>query len=295
MVVAVFYWLATITVAKGTSSLAGIGLLMSALSPFALFKFCTPDTPESLAATAIGLWSGIRALLIAVTITIISEFIHVPGLFTTLSRKSLDETFTAMQTAFKSVWGEGDAKEAKKKVDAALATVSAKVGDAEAFNIASKMEPRFWKCQWKSQFVQETCDQFKKIRLDVLLIKQAMCGLDGKMEVIIELLNKVKAVSDMRKDLDSTLVDAQELTIALLEHEFGKFEGLKCLDTVEGLDQLDGYDDAIVEQSSTLTFPDKAPETMEDDVLVRLSIVYVMLDYLVQHTSAIIQGAVKLS
>merc|ERR550514_640328 len=68
MIVATFYWLATLTVAKGTSSLAGIGLLMAALSPFALFKFCEPDTPEAAAASAIGLWTGIRALLIAVVI-----------------------------------------------------------------------------------------------------------------------------------------------------------------------------------------------------------------------------------
>jgi hypothetical protein len=295
MVVAVFYWLATITVGKGSSSLAGIGLLMSALSPFALFKFCMPDTPEAAAASAIGLWSGIRALLIAVTITIIAEFVHVPGLFSQLARDSMDEAFTAMEDAFKNMWGGDNPKEAKDKVDAALAKVAAKVGDAETYNTACLMEPRLWMCPWKSAFLVETAAGLKKIRLDVLLIKQALCGLDGEMDKITELLNKVPEVAAMQKDLNDTLGDAHELAIALFDHKNGKFEGLSQLDTVFGLDELDGYTEAIEGQCKVMQFPEVAPEDMEDDLLVRVSIVYCMMEYLVQHTSAILKGGVKLS
>jgi len=295
MVVAVFYWLATITVGKGSSSLAGIGLLMSALSPFALFKFCMPDTPEAAAASAIGLWSGIRALLIAVTITIIAEFVHVPGLFSQLARDAMDEAFTAMEDAFKNMWGGDNPKEAKDKVDAALAKVAGKVGDAETYNTACLMEPRLWMCPWKSAFLVETAAGLKKIRLDVMLIKQALCGLDGEMDKITDLLNKVPEVAAMQKDLNDTLGDAHELAIALFDHKNGKFEGLSKLDTVFGLDELDGYTEAIEGQSKVMQFPEVAPEDMEDDLLVRVSIVYCMMEYLVQHTSAILKAGVKLS
>jgi hypothetical protein len=295
MVVAVFYWLATLTVGKGSSSLAGIGLLMSALSPFALFKFCIPDTPEAAAANAIGLWSGIRALLIAVTITLIAEFVHVPGLFTQLSRDSMDEAFKAMRDAFRHMWGGDNPAEAKDKVNAALATVSAKVADAETYNTACLMEPRLWMCPWKSAFLTETAAGLKKIRLDVILIKMALCGLDGDMAKITTILNKVPEVKCMQEDLDKTLLDAHELAIALLDHKNGKFEGLQTMDTVFGLDELDGYDEAIDGQSKVMAFPEKVPEDMEDDLLVRVSIVYCMMEYLVQHTSAILKGGVKLS
>merc|ERR1719198_2764066 len=40
MIVSVFYWSSTIFVAYGGSSLAGIGLMMAALSPFAILKHC---------------------------------------------------------------------------------------------------------------------------------------------------------------------------------------------------------------------------------------------------------------
>jgi len=295
MVVAVFYWLATITVGKGSSSLAGIGLLMAALSPFALFKFCIPDTPAAAAANAIGLWGSIRALLIAVVITIIAEFLHVPGLFTQLSKDAMDEAFIAMEDAFKNMWGGDDPKEAPEKVKLALDKVAAKVADAETYNTACLMEPRLWMCPWKSQFLVETASGLKKIRLDVLLIKQALCGLDMEMHKITDLLNKVPEVAAMQKDLNDTLGAAHKLSIELLGHTKGPFTGLESMDTVFGLDELDGYNEAIEGQSKFVGFPEVVPEDMEDDVLVRLSIVYCMMEYLINHVSTILKGGVKLS
>jgi hypothetical protein len=294
-VVAVIYWLTTLTVGKGTSSLAGMGLLMAALSPFALYKFCAPDTPEAQAGMAIGLWGGIRALLIAVVITIIMEFLHVPGLFTRLSREHLDQAFEALEKSFKNVFPEGSAKDAKKAVDDALAEASGKVGDAELYNTACKMEPRLYMTPWKGAFVEATAGHLKRIRLDMLLIKQALVGLDGKMEEMVETLAKVPEVAHMRKDLNETMADARELAIGLLTHEYGKFPGLDNLDTVEGLDELDGFDDAIDGINKFIESPKEPPATMEDDHGVRFSIVFVMLEYLIQHIAAITQDGVKLS
>ena len=56
-------------------------------------------------------------------------------------------------------------KDAKKAVDDALALASGKVGDAETYNTACKMEPRLWMTPWKSQFVEETAGHLKVIRL----------------------------------------------------------------------------------------------------------------------------------
>jgi hypothetical protein len=293
-VVAVVYWLCSLTVGKGTSSLAGMGLLMAALSPFALYKFCAPDSPEAQAGMAIGLWGGIRALLIAVVITVIMEFLHVPGLFTRLSREHLDQGFEAMQTAFNQVFPTGSAKDAKKAVDDALSTASGKIGDAELYNTACKMEPRLWMAPWKGGFVEATAGHLKRIRLDMLLIKQALCGLDGKMEEMVNLLAKVPEVKHMREDLGATMTDAKTLAIKLLMHETGPFKGLEDIDTVEGLDELDGFNEAV-DGVNKLIEVKEVPDTMEDDWGVRLSIVFVMLEYLIQHVAAITQDAVKLS
>merc|ERR550514_1220469 len=112
---------------------------------------------------------------------------------------------------------------------------------------------------------------------------------------MVELLGKIPEVAHIRKDLNDTMEDTRELAIGLLEHENGRFSGLDNLDTVEGLDELDGFDDAIESTNKFVDFPKEVPETMEDDHGVRLSITYVMLEYLIQHISAITQASVKLS
>jgi hypothetical protein len=294
-VVCVIYWLCTLTVGKGTSSLAGMGLLMAALSPFALYKFCVPDSAAAQAGMAIGLWGGIRALLIAVVITIISEFLHVPGLFTKLSGDSLDLAFQELQKAFANVFATKNTAEAKKNIDEALADASSQIGNAEMYNDACKMEPRLYMCPWKGAFVTETAACLKKVRLDVLLIKQSLNGLDGRYKDMVEKLMSVKEVEDMKKDLDTTMEDARELAMELLRHENGKFKGLDKLDTIEGLNELDGFDDAVKSTNEAVAVPETAPETMEDDEGVRLSIVYVMLEYLIQHVAEIVEAGVQLS
>ncbi len=80
----------------------------------------------------------------------------------------------------------------------------------------------------------------KKICLGVLLIRRASRGLDGKMEHMVELLNKVPEVTHMREDQDTTMKDARELCIGLSEHECGEPGGLSKLDMsmIMGLSRL---------------------------------------------------------
>jgi hypothetical protein len=246
---------------------------------------------------AIGLWGGIRALLIAVVITVIMEFAHVPGLFTKLSREALNQAFVALQEAFKNLFPEGKPRDAKKLIGEALSTAATKIGDAELYNTACAMEPRLWMCPWKGKFVTETAGHLVKIRLDVLLIQQALTGLSGEkgMEEMLELLGKVPEVAHMKKDLDDTFEDARELAMNLLDHDTGRFKGLDALDEIEGLDKLDGFDEAIASTNKFVDFPEEVLDTMEDDKGVRLSIVYVMLEYLIVHVAAITESGVQLS
>lgn len=295
MTVSCFWWLSTVFVAHGGSSLAGIGLWMAALAPFAILKTCQDQSATATATAAVGLWGGIRALLIAVTITIISEVLHCPGLFTKMATEALDDAFESMQEAFKAVWPEGKVESAKEKVDVALKVVSESIANAELYNTAAKMEPRLWKCPWKGNFLLETCEQLRKVRLDVMLVKRAMCGLDGKMELLEEMFDAVPEYKSLKKDLDGTMEGARELTKAVLEHDFGEFLGLKLLDQVEGLHDLDGYDEALESQCKLLEFPSKAPDSMEGDQLVQISIVFVMLAYLIEHVADITRAAVKLA
>jgi len=279
MIVSVFYWSTTIFVAYGGSSLAGIGLIMAALAPFAILKACAASTPEAETASAVGLWGSIRALLIAVVVTVIWEIVHIPGMFTAMATESLDKAFKNLAQAFDDVFKEKDVTEA-------LAEVSSNLGDAETYNSAAIMEPRLWKCKWKKEFLLETSASLAKIRSDVLVLRLALLGDKEKVGDVIKYLNKVPQAKKMEEDLAATMEDARELSIELLKHDQGPFDGL---------DELEGFDEAIDGVNKVVKLPAKAPETMEADDCVQLSIVFVMLEYIIAHVADVTKAAVKLA
>merc|ERR1719298_135593 len=110
---------------------------------------------------------------------------------------------------------------------------------------------------------------------------------------ILSILNKVPAIDHMAKDLSKTLEDAREIAVEMLEHGYGPFAGMSKLDSLEGVDELDGFDKAIEDVSASVKFPAAAPDSMEDDQLCQLSIIFVMLDYSIKHVADMIKAAIR--
>jgi len=290
MTISFFYWWVTIFIAKGGSSLAGVGLMMAALAPFAIIVKC-PDaiTPEMDAARAVGLWGSIRALLIAVVLTVISEIAHIPGRFTSMTTEAVEKAFDGLAKALSNVFDEKD-------IDEQLGEIASSLADAESFNQASIMEPRLWMAPWKKDFLLETTGSLRKVRGDLFIIRKALLGDNGECSGgIFKVLNRIEESRQMRMDLDQTITDAKELSTALLRHTNGNFTGLTHLDTIYGIDELDGLDTALDGLQEHMEFPKEAPATMESDELVQISIIFVMLEFLIAHISGVIKGAVKLS
>eukprot|EP00929_Paragymnodinium_shiwhaense_P059744 TRINITY_DN298_c0_g2_i1.p1 TRINITY_DN298_c0_g2~~TRINITY_DN298_c0_g2_i1.p1 ORF type:complete len:353 (+),score=117.23 TRINITY_DN298_c0_g2_i1:80-1060(+) len=293
MIVSIFYWASTIFVAQGGSSLAGIGLIMAALAPFAILKACGNVTADMEAASAVGLWGGIRALLIAVVVTVVWEIAHVPGSFCRMSVESLEAGLEKMEEAFKKVFAEEDASDE-------LATVSKKLSDADTFCSAAVMEPRLWWCRWKKEFLAESTAAVDMVRRDVLVMRLALLGETAgtdneKVGDIMKYMGKVPKTKELRDHLQDILKESKTLTIDLLSHKTGPFEDLKKITRVDGLDDLDGIDAAIKDINTVVKMPAKAPETMEADELCQLSIIFVMLEYICVHIANITKGAVRLS
>jgi len=287
MIISVFYWSSTIFVAYGGSSVAGIGLIMAALAPFAILKSCQGLTPEGEAAQAVGLWGTIRALLIAVVVTVFWEIMHIPGWFTKMSTEKLDEAFENVQKAFHDVFDGKDVTDSLGKVSECLS-------DADSFNSAAQMEPRFWWARWKREFLTETTAAVNKVRLDILVMRLALLGPNDTIGPVGKQL-KSDECKKMRDDLETTLKDTRVLVNDLLGHLEGHFEGLDKLETLEGLDDLDGMDEAIEGANKAVKLPSKTPDSMEEDEGVQISIIFVMLEYCIAHIAGITKGAVKLS
>jgi len=282
------YWVGTIHIGYSGSSFALIGLLMAALAPFTMVKECPSGVPSDTGGAG-GLWINIRGTIIAMIIVSLCEILSVPGAQGDLAFKEFDAAMQKLKESFGALWKEQDPLPALEPVSGLLASSS-------NFNSGARLEPRYWKCKWKADFMDQCVDVATKIRVDILTIKMAMDGGgQRKGPSIFGILNSVPAIGNMQKDLAGTLEDAREIAIELLDHGYGPFSGMTKLDSLEGVDKLDGFDDALAKVCGVggVKFPASAPDSMEDDLLCQLSIIFVMLDYSIKHVAEMIKCTIR--
>merc|ERR1719428_420727 len=279
------YLFITMFIAFGGSSFAVIGLLMAALSPFSMMKPCPSGVADDTAG-AVGLWVGIRGCIIAMVIVSICELASVPGEQAKLARDGWNLAIQQIQQGFTDLWEEKHPKEA-------LDPVAGMLGGAATFNSGAILEPRFDRCRWKNEYLTELIAIATKLRLDVLTIRAGLEGNDGETGGTMKKLNSVAGFDAIKKDLQGTLEDAREIAFMLLEHEKGDFHGLEKLDTLEGIEELNGLAEAIESANKAVAVPATPPDSMEEDELCQMSIVFVMLDYTVKHIAAIIKATVE--
>jgi hypothetical protein len=288
--VAFVYWWLNLYIAFSGSSFALIGILAAALSPFVLVVRCPPPEEVSGSTAALGLWIGIRGFMVALMIMSAAEWLSSKDTLSVLAYTPLDKAMLLVEKALKLIWKDRDPSEA-------AAPVAGLLGSAKTYSKAAEQEPRFWRCKWKSDVVYETADMMEYLRLHILTMRHAMCGADGKTGGVFEILNQVPEFAKMKNDLLDTYEDAHELTMLSLQHECGEFTALEKMNSLEDLDTLDGWEQAMVKVNKVpgFGFPKEEIETLEDDLLCQISIMFVMLDFAIKRVATIIKSNVRKS
>merc|ERR1719313_2415356 len=289
-VVAFLYWWLMLYIAFSGSSFALIGILAAALSPFVLVVRCPPPEEVSADSAALGLWIGIRGFMIALMIMSAAEYLSSKDTLSVLAYEPLDKAMLLVAKALKLVWKDRDPTEA-------AAPIAGLLTEAKTYSKAAEQEPRFWRCKWKSDVLCETADMMEFLRLHIQTMRHAMCGADGKTDGVFAVLNKVKQFARMKNDLFDTYEDAHELTMLTLQHEAGEFKGLEKMNALEGIETLDGWEDAIksINDVEGFGFPKEEIQTLEDDLLCQISIIFVMLDFALARVATIISSNVRKS
>lgn len=283
-----FYWWLGLYISFSGCEFATIGLLMAALSPFGLVIRCPPMDQLGGPGAALGLWIGIRGFMIALVIMSIAEFMSSPDLVSRIAIKNVDQALTSLTDALRKVWKE-------EIPDDEIAAVPGCCGNAKTFGTAAMQEPRFWKAKWKGDLLLEVVRWIEIAHLDVNFLRMATHGKDGSAKEVFEILSKCPTITGkLAKDLDKTLIDSRTISVGLLAHEQGPFLPIDKI-TITGLDTLDGFEESMEEVSKLLPFPDvdSEIETLEDDLICQISIVFVMLDYLTKRAARIISVCVK--
>jgi hypothetical protein len=282
-VIAGVLWLPGLYCWFGGGVLALPALVFVALSPFRFVGNC----PEGeVVQGARGLWVGMVANVISIIFVASCQYFMAPDRASNLSIKSLDDAFAGMEDAFAAFWNHKDASEPMGPVAGHLST-------GQGYNAGAKIEPRFWRNSWNGSLYHTVTEQAKQVRLDILMLWYAAAGSDGKPDAIFDKLGSSKEFKGVQDDLKATLADVRKLTVDLLGCEAGAFNGLDQLKTTENIDVLEDLEPLAQTVNGSLKFPDTAADSMEDDEVCQLAIVFLTLDYTIKHIAAITQACIR--
>jgi hypothetical protein len=253
------------------------------LSPFRWVAACPKG---EIAAGARAVWGGIVANIMAILFVCSFQYFLGVDRANNLANNSLNDAFGGLRKAFEAFFAHKDATEP-------MGSVPGSLGAGSGFNGSAKIEPRFWRCDWKVDLYATIVGHVAQIRLDILMLWFAMAGSDGKPDAIFSKFDGSPDWKAVKDDLNVTLEDAHTLAIAMLSHEQGHFTGLSALKHTTGIDTLDNLPQLIKELSSKLTFPTQSPDSMEDDELCQISTVCFLLDCTIKHIAALLKGTIR--
>jgi hypothetical protein len=284
------YWWGMMYLNFSGCNYAVIGLLAAALSPFTLVAVCPTEVNPNAAAA--GLLISVRGFIMALFLMSCAEYLSAPDSLSKLAYESIDKAIHGIAAGVKCTWKNEDPL-------SALGPVSKALADAKTYGEAAREEPRMTYCPWKGDLCAEVGRWLGFMKLDLLTLHSAMCGADGETKAVFAVLNQCQAFGRMRDDFDGTLLMAQKICKELLMHQEGIFKGLGKLSELEGIEELEDYQDALAEINEIkeyIKFPSNDEIiTIEDDLLCQISIIFVMMDYATKRIANVIGACVRLA
>jgi hypothetical protein len=281
------FWNCTLYSSYSGSKFAGIGLTAAAIGATRFVALC----PEGglVGGGEAGLWNLMCYILYATAIISTSETIFAVDRASNLARDSLDAAFKGVGDAFKAFWEQKD-------IGDAIAPVGGHCDDANTFNLSADIEPRFWRHDWKVDLHKDLVESVRTLRLDLLMMESALEGASGSSAGLFDTFSGTAEWGRVRKDLDSTFAQAHMMAIELVGLEKGKFTALAKEIDFEAdnkMDELEDLPDLLTKLASVMEFPEKPPDTMESDLLCKVSVVLVMLQSTCLHIAHVVHVVIN--
>jgi hypothetical protein len=258
---------------------AGVGLTMAALGAPRFVALCAN---LDKVAMAVGMWGTLVAVVFAIAIIVFYETICAVDRASSLAKDGLEKGFNDLQAAFTAFWSEKD-------ISDAIAPVAGQMNQCTSFNATADIEPRFWREDWKVGLYADVVDQIRALRLDLLMLEFSMEGAGGSAGGLFDKFASQPSWSSIRSDLDGTLAQAAKISVALIGHEGGKCSALDGISATDNIDELDDLPELIKDIGELVKLPEKAPATMEEDEICKISAVLIMLSQTCAHTAGIIK------
>mmetsp|Transcript_20656 Transcript_20656/g.39213 ORF Transcript_20656/g.39213 Transcript_20656/m.39213 type:complete len:875 (+) Transcript_20656:71-2695(+) len=318
----------SIHIAKSGSSFAHIGFWAAALAPFNFVQQCPAAIDARSASTAQNLWANVRARLLAMCILTFCEFACMETKHSSLATKWYETAMSSIQAGLTNIIEAKDPRPAMKGVPTSLALAAQFSKGAE---LEPRLNACEWQAGFLAECIDAVAkirtdillcyrafqgqeDDFKLLR-DVPAFKNLEDDLINTFEEtkvmsrqlllhrtgIFRVLTDDKGgichsqTVDKLQGLDEAMDDVvrQLSAKSMSKVETGQEFLLRKLsqDTLMDPSKINTVMTYLIRRGTDTT--SKAPASMEDDQLCKVSLQITMLEFMKRHVSSIVHSAIK--
>merc|ERR1712146_232693 len=128
-----------------------------------------------------------------------------------------------------------------------------------------------------------------ELRVDMLMLEFSMEGAGGSAGGLFDKFSSQSSWASVRSDLERTLALARKVSVELVSHETGECTALHGIDANDNIDELEDIPELLKDLADLVKLPEKAPATMEEDEICKISAVLVMLAQTCAHIAKIVK------
>jgi len=156
-------------------------------------------------------------------------------------------------------------------------------------------EPRYHRAPWPAAFFASMVRQAYILRANLNELEHALQGSDGTFDDLFSNFRDLPPFSGIKKDLMHTMEDLLHLTQDLLRNETGLSMKhlMEKMNALEGVDTLEDMPALIDEINGTLKFPDPLEPSMEDDLLCRINVVFMIFENVCECMAEMVKACIK--
>jgi len=179
------------------------------------------------------------------------------------------------------------------------ATIFSYLGAAEAMGAEANLEPRYHRTPWPADFFMNITKAAHVLRANLKEFEHVLRGPYPYYSDVFECCREMPAFKSIHADILHTMDEMLIMVDTILKNDTGKTQHsvVKRLNQLEKIDKIEDMSNLFEELNLSdfpdLQYPETAPPTLEEDLLCRLNVVFMIMESTIENVAEILKECIK--
>ncbi|CAK0810992.1 unnamed protein product [Prorocentrum cordatum] len=179
------------------------------------------------------------------------------------------------------------------------ATIFRFLSAAESMGVEANLEPRYYRTPWPADYFTNITKAAHVLRANLKEFENVVRGPYPHYSDVFACCREMQPFKSIHADILHTMDEMLTMVDTILKNETGKSQHnvvkrLHKLEKVDKIEDMMALFEALNESDSPdLQYPETAPPTLEEDLLCRLNVVFMIMESTIEKVAEILKECIK--